>query len=79
MSGLTVRELMVLELAGRPYRRPQMFVDPARELVGYGETRFWQVANSLLDRPEAEAADPVTVHRLRRLRELRKAQRRGAA
>jgi hypothetical protein len=40
------------------------------------ETRYYQLLNALIDRPEALAADPVTVGRLRRLRDLRAARRR---
>jgi len=38
-------------------------------------TRYFQVLNALIDRPEALAADPLTVKRLRRLREARAQQR----
>ena len=36
---------------------------------GISETRYLQVLNALLEKPEALAEDPMTVGRLRRLRE----------
>lgn len=40
-----------------------------RAEFGMGAVRYHQRLNLLLDTPEAEAADPVTVHRLQRLRD----------
>ena len=40
-------------------------------------TRYYQVLNALIDKPEALAIDPLTVGRLRRLRAQRQAQRSG--
>jgi Protein of unknown function (DUF3263) len=42
-----------------------------RDLFGMSATRYYQVLNALLDRPEALAADPMLVKRLRRLRAAR--------
>ena len=39
-----------------------------RELFSMSATRYYQVLNALVDRPEALAADPMLVKRLRRLR-----------
>ena len=38
-------------------------------------TRYYQVLNALVDRPEALAADPMLVKRLRRLRATRQKAR----
>jgi hypothetical protein len=46
-----------------------------RELFGMSATRYYQVLNSLIDRPEALAHDPMLVKRLRRLRATRQRQR----
>lgn len=40
-----------------------------RREFGMGAVRYHQRLNLLLDDPRAEAADPVTVHRLQRLRD----------
>ena len=42
-----------------------------RDLFDMSATRYYQVLNGLLDRPEALAADPMLVKRLRRLRDAR--------
>ncbi len=39
-----------------------------RDNFGMSATRYYQVLNALLDRPEALRADPMLVKRLRRLR-----------
>ena len=46
-----------------------------RELFDMSATRYYQVLNALLDRPEALAHDPMLVKRLRRLRSARQRQR----
>jgi len=45
------------------------------ERFGMSPTRYFQVLNALIDRPEALAADPLTVKRLLRLRDARRQQR----
>lgn len=40
--------------------------------------RYYQILNHLLDLPAAEAYQPMTVRRLRRLRDRRHSARRGA-
>jgi hypothetical protein len=46
-----------------------------RDLFDMSATRYYQVLNALLDRPEALAADPMLVKRLRRMRAQRQRQR----
>lgn len=46
-----------------------------RELFDMSATRYYQVLNGLIDRPEALAFDPMLVKRLRRLRASRQRQR----
>jgi hypothetical protein len=46
-----------------------------RELFGMSATRYYQVLNALIDRPEALAHDPMLVKRLRRLRAARQRAR----
>jgi len=46
-----------------------------REQFGMSATRYYQVLNSLIDRPEAIAHDPMLVKRLRRLRAARQRAR----
>ncbi|MFI7586482.1 DUF3263 domain-containing protein [Spongisporangium articulatum] len=42
------------------------------ELFDMSSTRYYQVVNTLIDRPEALAHDPMVVKRLRRTRESRR-------
>ena len=46
-----------------------------RELFDMSATRYYQVLNALIDRPEALAHDPMLVKRLRRLRSARQRAR----
>lgn len=46
-----------------------------REQFSMSATRYYQVLNALIDRPEALAEDPLLVRRLRRLRSARQRQR----
>ena len=46
-----------------------------REKFDMSSTRYYQVLNALLDRPEALEHDPLLVRRLRRLRAQRQRQR----
>lgn len=46
-----------------------------REKFDMSSTRYYQVLNALIDRPEALEADPLLVRRLRRLRSARQRQR----
>jgi len=46
-----------------------------RELFDMTATRYYQVLNALIDTPEALAADPTLVKRLRRLRATRQRAR----
>ena len=39
-----------------------------RELFDMSATRYYQVLNALINKPEALAADPLLIRRLRRLR-----------
>jgi hypothetical protein len=48
-----------------------------REQFDMTATRYYQVVNALIDRPEALAYDPLLVNRLRRLRTGRQRQRSG--
>ena len=46
-----------------------------RDLFDLSATRYYQVLNALIDRPEALMADPMLVKRLRRLRSTRQRTR----
>ncbi len=46
-----------------------------RELFDMSATRYYQILNALLEKPEAMAADPLLIKRLRRLRTSRQRTR----
>lgn len=46
-----------------------------RDLFDMSATRYYQVLNALIDRPEALTCDPMLVKRLRRLRSARQRAR----
>ncbi|MFE0462713.1 DUF3263 domain-containing protein [Kitasatospora sp. NPDC058965] len=75
MTELTEREQAVLALEARTWRTQGAKEQAVREQLGVSATRYYQLLNALLDRPEALAAQPVLVNRLRRIREARRAER----
>lgn len=67
-TPLTELERDVLDLAGRTYRYAGSREADIRDELGMSATRFWQILNALLERPEALAHAPATVKRHQRLR-----------
>ncbi|MFE5209008.1 DUF3263 domain-containing protein [Streptomyces sp. NPDC056600] len=75
MEELTGRERDVLELERRGFAGPGAKERAIREELGLAPVRYYQLLNALLDDPRALAHDPVTVNRLRRVRDSRRAER----
>lgn len=73
--ALSERDLAVLEMERRTFRRRGAKEQAVRDELDLSSTRYHQVLNALLDDPEALEADPVLVGRLRRLRSERTAGR----
>ena len=65
------RDRALLDFAGRWYRLPGAQAEAIVVELGMTATAFWQRVNTLIDRPDALAYAPMTVGRLRRLREDR--------
>jgi hypothetical protein len=74
-GGLTETERAVLDLEEGWWKYAGVKETTIREKFGWSATRYYQVLNRLLDRPEALAYAPLTVKRLRRIRDARQAQR----
>lgn len=74
-SGLTARDEAVLAVERRSWPGPGPKERAIREQLGISPTRYYQLLNALLDDPRALAHDPVTVNRLRRVRDARRARR----
>ncbi len=73
--SLTEREQEVLAFERQWWKYAGAKEQAIRELFDMSATRYYQVLNALLDRPEALAFDPMLVKRLRRLRAARQRAR----
>ena len=74
-GDLTERELEILGFERQWWKYAGAKEQAVRDLFDLSATRYYQVLNSLIDRPEALAADPMLVKRLRRLRATRQRTR----
>ncbi|WP_369217444.1 DUF3263 domain-containing protein [Streptomyces flavofungini] len=74
-QGLSERDLAVLALERRDWPGPGAKERAVREELGMVPVRYYQLLNALLDDPRALAHDPITVNRLRRVRESRREER----
>ncbi len=75
-DGLTRREYDVLAFERQWWKYAGAKEEAIKELFSMSATRYYQVLNALVDRPpEALAADPMLVKRLRRLRASRQKAR----
>lgn len=68
-AGLSERDMAVLALERRPWPGPGAKERAVREQLGMSPTRYYQLLSALLDDPRALAHDPLTVNRLRRVRQ----------
>ncbi|MFD8426380.1 DUF3263 domain-containing protein [Streptomyces coelicoflavus] len=75
LGELAERERSILALERRCFSGPGAKERAVREELGLAPVRYYQLLNALLDDPRALACDPVTVNRLRRIRESRRAER----
>src|ERR1700710_1450846 len=74
-EDLSVRDRDILELERQWWNYAGAKETAVREKFDMSSTRYYQVLNALIDRPEALEADPLLVRRLRRLRAARQRQR----
>ncbi|MDH2389681.1 DUF3263 domain-containing protein [Streptomyces sp. HNM0663] len=74
-GGLSERDRAVLAMERRSWSGPGAKERAVRERLGLSPVRYYQLLNALLDDERALACDPVTVNRLRRLRDSRRGQR----
>ena len=73
--GLSRRDHEMLTFERQWWRRPGAKETSIRARFGVTPTRYYQVLNAMVDRPDALAADPLLVRRLRRLRLARQRTR----
>lgn len=74
-AGLDARDREILEFERQWWKFAGAKEQAVRDKFDMSSTRYYQVLNALIDRPEALEADPLLVRRLRRLRASRQRQR----
>jgi hypothetical protein len=72
---LTEREQEILAFERQWWKYAGAKEQAIRELFDMSATRYYQVLNALIDRPDALVFDPMLVKRLRRLRAARQRAR----
>jgi len=74
-AGLSERDREIIAFERQWWKYAGAKEQAIREKFDMSSARYYQVLNALIDRPEALAADPLLVRRLRRLRASRQRQR----
>ncbi len=74
-ADLSARDREILAFERQWWKYAGAKEQAIRELFEMSATRYYQVLNGLIDRPEALAVDPMLVKRLRRLRSSRQRAR----
>jgi Protein of unknown function (DUF3263) len=77
MTELSELDKRILAFEQSWWRYPGAKEREILEVFGMPATRYYQLLNALIDRPEATAFDPVLVARLRRQRSRRNRIRSG--
>ena len=72
---LTDQDMAALDFEAQQWTYPGAKEQAIRETFDWSATRYFQVLNALIDRPEALAYAPLLVRRLQRLRDSRARQR----
>ena len=72
---LSERDRAILEFERQWWKYAGAKETAIRESFDMSATRYYQVLNALIDRPEALVADPLLVRRLRRMRAERQRAR----
>ena len=75
LGELSERDREVLDFERQWWKYAGAKEQAVREKFDMSSTRYYQVLNALIDRPEALAHDPLLVRRLRRLRAARQRAR----
>lgn len=74
-TGLSERDQEILAFERQWWRYAGSKEEAIRAKFDMNATRYFQLLNTLLDSPDALAADPLLVKRLRRLRDARQKAR----
>jgi len=71
MSGLSERDMRILAFERLGWRSPGAKEQAISDMLDLPATRYYQLLNELIDKPEALAAEPALVKRLRAQRARR--------
>jgi len=74
-EALTERERQILEFERQWWKYAGAKEQAIRDLFDMSATRYYQIINNLIDRPESMRFDPMLVKRLRRMRAARQRAR----
>ena len=74
-SGMSDRDHKILAFERQWWKYAGAKEQAVKELFDMSATRYYQVLNALVDRPDALAVDPMLVKRLRRVRASRQKAR----
>lgn len=74
-THLTDRDREILAFERQWWKHAGAKDQAVHDTFGVSATRYYQLVNELIDRPEALEHDPMLVKRLRRLRETRQRAR----
>jgi hypothetical protein len=74
-EALSERERQILEFERQWWKYAGAKEQAIRDLFDMSGTRYYQIINNLIDRPEAMRFDPMLVKRLRRMRAARQRAR----
>ena len=74
-AGLSGRELAILEFERQWWQYAGAKEKAIHEEFGLSSTRYYQLLNRLLEKPEALRDDPMLVKRLRKIRTARARKR----
>ena len=75
LGELSVRDAEILSFERQWWKFAGAKEQAIRDKFQMSATRYYQVLNALIDKPEALAQDPLLVKRLRRLRATRQRNR----
>lgn len=75
MAALSERDMRILAFERNWWRQPGAKEQAIADVLGLSATRYYQLLDQLIDRPESMAFDPTLVKRLRRQRTRRKRMR----
>ena len=74
-TGLSRRDRDILAFERQWWQYAGAKEQAIKEMFSLSPTRYYQVLNALIDKPEALAVDPLLIKRLRRLRTSRQRTR----